>query len=213
MSGRATARNMVEAADWGTPPHASKLPMAHAWNAVSLACEGAPASTWFAAFELLCSLSSPGEQAWQCSQAWQFWQPAAFQSHAQGLHLPIACKADPFDGKPSSGGTSSEKPSSGRPSNGGLSSNGLSSGESGTLVGSGTDIGDLASGLGSDWSSAVAALHIACTCMEANSMASWCCCTAQSECSMLNSCSWETCFFNWATLVFRRSLMAPSGHE
>mmetsp|Transcript_2405 Transcript_2405/g.5411 ORF Transcript_2405/g.5411 Transcript_2405/m.5411 type:complete len:374 (+) Transcript_2405:364-1485(+) len=54
-----------------------------------------------AIFTRFLALSSPRGQRWQWRQTLPFAQPWGFQNHAQGLHLPSPCTAEPIEGSAS----------------------------------------------------------------------------------------------------------------
>mmetsp|Transcript_14563 Transcript_14563/g.45867 ORF Transcript_14563/g.45867 Transcript_14563/m.45867 type:complete len:246 (-) Transcript_14563:495-1232(-) len=55
-------------------------------------------------FAFLRTLSSSAGQAWQWRHSWPFRQPMGFQNHAQGLHIPEPCIAEPMDSNSGSAG-------------------------------------------------------------------------------------------------------------
>mmetsp|Transcript_19493 Transcript_19493/g.49879 ORF Transcript_19493/g.49879 Transcript_19493/m.49879 type:complete len:227 (-) Transcript_19493:300-980(-) len=54
-----------------------------------------------ATFNAFRSLISPLGHRWHLWQAWPLAHPSVFQSQAQGMHLPAACKAEPMEGSAS----------------------------------------------------------------------------------------------------------------
>mmetsp|Transcript_82465 Transcript_82465/g.163696 ORF Transcript_82465/g.163696 Transcript_82465/m.163696 type:complete len:245 (+) Transcript_82465:486-1220(+) len=55
------------------------------------------------------TFNSPSGQRWQCAHASPLRHPFAFHIHAQGLHLPKSCSAEPVDGSATSTGAVSGK--------------------------------------------------------------------------------------------------------